>query len=94
MWVQQWVQLFLKNASLKFKVRGKSSIYFRFRNGRDLDVTMKLPYVINSKDWSNSKQQLKNNLLVNNKLNEFKTNFLNEANKRIINQEIHLTLGY
>ena len=75
-------------ASVIFKVRGKSSIYFRFRNGREIDVTMKLPYVVNSKDWSDRKQQFKNNALVNNHLNEFKAYLLNEVNNGIDNQEI------
>ncbi|MDQ3190251.1 MAG: site-specific integrase [Bacteroidota bacterium] len=45
-------------ATIKYIIRGKSetsSIYLRFKEGRLIDITAKTNYIINSKDWSNSK---------------------------------------
>lgn len=49
-------------ATIKFIVRGKSetaSIYVRFKEGRLFDVTAKTNYIIDSKDWSETKGQPK-----------------------------------
>jgi len=47
-------------ASITFKLKGKSStIYYRFRNGRDLDVTKTLPFLVDAQYWSAKKQQVK-----------------------------------
>jgi len=74
-------------ASVTYKVRSNSSLYFRIRNGRDLDVTLKLPFVINNNNWSCAKQKLSGDLLVNSQLINFKAHLLNELNIGNSNQE-------
>jgi len=75
-------------ASVVFKLRNyktsSSSIYYRFNNGRKLDITKKLPLAINPKIWSKTRQQLicksnpKLQRNINNKLNNFKAFLLEE----------------
>jgi len=75
-------------ASVVFKLRNyktsSSSIYYRFNNGRKLDITRKLPFAIDPNKWSKTRQQLicKNNLKlqrnINNQLNNFKAFLLEE----------------
>lgn len=66
-------------ASIIFKLKNKS-IFYRYRNGRKLDVTRKLPYEINHKDWSIAKQQFKNNPFLNKELNNFMVYLTDQTN--------------
>lgn len=50
-------------ASIKFIVKGTSetsTIYVRFKDGRNIDLSTKTNFIINSNDWSNSKGKPKN----------------------------------
>ena len=73
-------------ASITFKLKGKSStIYYRFRNGRDLDVTKTLPFLVDAQYWSAKKQQVKESssahISINNQLNRFRAYLFEEFNK-------------
>ncbi len=89
MWVLLWVYKIPIMASIIFKLINKS-IFYRYRNGRKLDVTRKLPYEINHKDWSIAKQQFKNNPFLNKELNNFIAYLIDQTNiskskKEVIN---------
>lgn len=50
-------------AGVKFSIRGKqnpTSIYVRLRAGRNVDLKCKTRFVINPKDWSDAKGEVKN----------------------------------
>ena len=66
-------------SSIIFKLKNKS-VFYRYRNGRKLDVTRKLPYEIDFKDWSIAKQQFKNNPFLNKELNNFMRYLIDETN--------------
>ena len=59
-----WGKLYLYTmATIKFIVRSVSeaaSIYVRLKEGRNIDISAKTKYIINSNDWSAAKGQPKN----------------------------------
>lgn len=73
-------------ANITFRTRNRS-IYYRFRNGRQLDSTRKLPFEVNLKDWSIAKQLFKNNHILNKELNNFKFYLINQFNISVSNHE-------
>lgn len=79
-------------ASISYRLRGGKTIYYRFVNGRETVVTLRLPYKINPLEWSQKKQQIKSDNIeyqidINNNLNEFKTYLLNKTTVAIAKRE-------
>lgn len=77
-------------ASLSYRLRGGNSMYYRFVNGRKTVITLRLPYKINPKEWSQKKQQIKSTdvkyqIEINSKLSMFKTFILNNTSIAISN---------
>lgn len=79
-------------ASVSYRLRGGKTMYYRFVNGRDTVVTLRLPFVINPQEWNQKKQQVKSDNIdyqidINNKLSEFKNYLLSKASVSISNGE-------
>ncbi len=74
-------------ANITFRVRNRS-IYYRFRNGRKLDSTRKLPFEVKLKNWSIAKQLFKNDNILNKELNNFKFYLLDQFNISVLNNEL------
>jgi len=73
---------------LTYVLKSKS-IYYRFRNGRNLSVLRKLPFEIQKKDWSAAKQcaKPKNLEKINIQLLKFEAYLLEEVNIAISNDK-------
>lgn len=80
-----YLQYFLKN----------NSINYRFRDGRKLSVIRKLPFEIQEKDWSSSKQSVKPKNLhsINTQLVKFKAFLMAEINLALSN-EVNINLEW
>ncbi len=86
MWLVWWLSKTIRFMKLTYVLKSKS-IYYRFRNGRNLSVLRKLPYEIQEKDWSTAKQctKPKNLEKINIQLLKFKAYLLEEVNIAISN---------
>lgn len=88
-------------ATIKFIIRSDSetsSIYVRFKDGRSTDLTAKTNFIINSKDWSNSKGQPKDSkeekeksklIKLQSDLNELRTDLLSHFNNTVTKSSIN-----
>ena len=79
-------------ASISYRLRGGKTMYYRFVNGRETVITLRLPYKINPQEWSQKKQQIKSDNIeyqidFNDSLNEFKNYLLNKTTVAIANKE-------
>ena len=76
-------------ATIKFLIKGNknpSSIYVRLRNGRQTDITTKTKFIVDPKNWSNTKGSVKNTLdesllQLKEDLEQFKLDLTRQFNK-------------
>jgi integrase len=83
-------------ATIKFylqSTKSEAGIYVRLRQGKDIDAKAKTKFIINPSDWSQSKQQPKNDKdeqfkKLNSDLSDFKNRLLAHYNKSVLNTKI------
>lgn len=83
-------------ATIKFYLQSSKSeagIYVRLRQGKDIDAKAKTKFIINPSDWSQSKQQPKNDKdeqfkKLNSDLSDFKNKLLAHFNMSVLNTSI------
>jgi integrase len=83
-------------ATIKFylqSTKSEAGIYVRLRQGKDIDAKAKTKFIINPSDWSQSKQQPKNDKdekfkKLNSDLSDFKNKLLAHYNTSVLNEKI------
>jgi hypothetical protein len=68
---------------INYKLRGKSNtLFYRYIN-YGIDVTLRLPYLINRKDWDPKRQLFISNFELNKSILEFRHYLIEQTNKAI-----------